>query len=106
MQRRIRNLVDELYKKVKKWTCGNMLTWSHYRFKMRLMNKAREYPNCRVIICSEEYTSQTCSECGYLHRKIGCAKEFKCPRCHQESDREFNAARNILLKNMILGFRD
>jgi putative transposase len=134
MQRRIRNLVDDLHKKVTKWTCENyntiflpkfetqrmvfksrrkissktarkMLTWSHYRFKMRLINKAREYPNCRVIICGEEYTSQTCSECGYLHRKIGGSKKFKCPGCHQESDRDFNAARNILLKNMILGFR-
>jgi putative transposase len=135
MRRRIQNVVDELHKKVKKWTCENystiflpkfetqrmvftnhrkinsktarnMLTWSHYRFKKRLMNKVREYPNCRVIICGEEYTSQTCSECGYLHRKIGGAKEFKCPGCHQESDRDFNAARNILLKNMILVFRD
>jgi putative transposase len=134
MRRRIRNLVDELHKKVTKWTCENyitiflpkfetqrivfrrhriinsktakkMLSWSHYRFKSRLMNKAREYPNCRVIICGQEYTSQTCSECGYLHRKIGGAK-FKCPGCNQESDRDFNAARNILLKNMILVFRD
>jgi putative transposase len=135
MQCRIRNLVDDLHKKTTKWVCENyntiflskfetqrmvfrsrrkissktarnMLTWSHYRFKTRLMNKAREYPNCRVIICGEEYTSQTCSECGYLHRKIGGSKKFKCPGCHQESDRDFNAARNILLKNMILGFRD
>jgi putative transposase len=134
MQRRIRNLVDELHKKVTKWTCKNnstifllkfetqkmvfrsrrkiisktvrnMLTWNNYKFKKRLMNKAREYPNFRVIICDEEYTSQTCSECGYLHRKIGGLKKFKCPGCHQESDRDFNAARNILLKNMILGFR-
>jgi transposase len=37
---------------------------------------------------------------------IGGSKKFKCPGCHQESDRDVNAARNILLKNMILGFRD
>jgi putative transposase len=70
MRRCIRNLVDKLHKKVPKWTCKNyntiflpkfetqkmvskrqrkinsktarnMLTWSHYRFKTRLMNKAR-----------------------------------------------------------------
>jgi putative transposase len=93
-------------RKINLKTARKMLTWSHYRFKTRLMNKAREYPNCRVIICGEEYTSQTCSECGYLHRKIGGAKKFKCLQCNQESDRDFNAARNILLKNMILGFRD
>jgi putative transposase len=135
MQRRIRNLVYDLHKKVTKWTCENyntiflpkfetqrmvfrsrrkissktarnMLTWSHYRFKTRLMNKAKEYPNCRVIICGEEYISQTCSEFGYLHRKIGGAKKFKYPEWHQESDRDFNATRNILLKNMILCCRD
>jgi putative transposase len=93
-------------RKISSKTARKMLTWSHYRFKTRLMNKAREYPNCRVIICGEKYTSQTCSECGYFHRKIGGAKKFKCPGCHQESDRDFNAVRNILLKNMILGFRD
>jgi putative transposase len=68
------------------------------------MNKAREYPNCRVIICGEEYTSQTCSECGYLHHKIGGAKELKSPGCNQESNRGFNAARNILLKKLDTGF--
>jgi transposase len=35
-----------------------------------------------------------------------CSKKFKCPGCNQESDRDFNAARNILLKNMSLIFRD
>jgi putative transposase len=99
-------MVSKRQRKINSKTARNMLTWSHYRFKMRLMNKAREYPNCRVIICGEEYTSQTCSECGYLHRKIGGSKKFKCPGCNQESDRDFNAARNILLKNMSLVFRD
>jgi putative transposase len=135
VQCRIRNLVDEFHKKTTRWFCENystiflpkfetqtmvfkrqrkinskvaknMFTWSHYRFKTRLMNKAREYPNCQVIICGEEYTSQTCSECGYFHCKIGSSKKFKCPGCNQESDRDFNAARNILLKNMSLVFRD
>ena len=99
-------MVSKRQRKINSKTARKMLTWSHYRFKTRLMNKAREYPNCRVIICGEEYTSQTCSECGYLHRKIGGSKKFKCPGCNQESDRDFNAARNILLKNMSLVFRD
>jgi putative transposase len=100
------NMISKIQRKINSKTARNMLTWSHYRFKTRLMNKAREYPNCRVIICGEEYSSQTCSECGYLLRKIGSSKEFKCPGCHQESDKGFNAARNILFKIMILAFRD
>jgi putative transposase len=95
-------MVSKCQRKINSKTAKNMLIWSHYRFKTRLMNKAREYSNCRVIICGEEYTSQTCSECGYLHSKIGGAKKFKCPGCNQESDRDFNAARNILLKESSL----
>ncbi|HWU42665.1 MAG TPA: transposase, partial [Bdellovibrio sp.] len=127
-QRRIRNKVDELHKKLSKWLCENyniillpkfetqkmvsrnqrkinsrtarnMMTLSHYRFRTRLMNKAREYPNCRVILCGEEYTSKTCGECGFLHHKLGSSKVFKCPGCKQESDRDRNGSRNILLKN-------
>jgi transposase len=70
------------------------------------MNKAREYPNCRVIICGEEYTNQTCSECGFILCNIGGSKKFKFPGCYHESDRDFNAAGNILLKNMSLIFRN
>jgi transposase len=99
-------MVFRSLRKINSKIARKMLTWTYYRFKTRLMNKARDYPNCRVIIFGEEYTSQTCSQCGYLHRKIGGAKKFKCPGCHQESDKDFNAARNILLKNMILAFRD
>jgi transposase len=40
-------------RKINPKTARNMLTWSHCRFKTQLMNKAREYPNCRVIICGE-----------------------------------------------------
>jgi putative transposase len=89
-------MVSKRQRKIDSKTAGNIFTWSHYRFKTRLMNKDREYPNCRVIICGEEYTSQTCSECEFLHCKIGGSKKFKCPGCHQESDRDFNAAMNIL----------
>jgi hypothetical protein len=27
----------------------NMLTWSHFRFRTRLINKTREHPNCKVM---------------------------------------------------------
>lgn len=66
------------------------------------MNKTRQDSNCYVIICSEVYTSKTCSECGYPHNKLAGANTFKCPKFKRESDRDFNAARSILLKNMSL----
>jgi putative transposase len=128
IQKKIRNLVDDLHKKLVKYLCTHyrvillpefntqqmvkrrrcrrirsktaraMMTWSHYRFKKRLMDKAREYPWCRVIVCTEEYTSKTCTHCGSIHEKLGGSKVFKCPKCNVELDRDANGARNILLK--------
>lgn len=76
-----------------------MLTWGYYRFKMRLMNKTRQDPDCHAVICSK-YTSKACSECRYSHNKLAAAKTFKCPKFKQEPDRDFNTAITILLKNM------
>src|SRR5262249_17521274 len=74
-------------------------TWSHYRFRQHLLHKAREYPWCRVIVCTEEYTSKTCGCCGEINRGLGGSKTFRCPnpRCASELDRDINATRNILL---------
>src|SRR5690606_26014332 len=73
IRKKIRNLVDEVHKKLSKWIVENhhmvllpkfetqkmvgrsqrkigsktaraMLGWSHYRFQQRLLNKTREYP--------------------------------------------------------------
>ena len=63
-----------------------------------LIHKAREYPWCRVVICTEEYTSKTCGFCGYIHKKLGGSKVFCCPQCKTNLDRDINGARNILLR--------
>jgi hypothetical protein len=75
-QRRIRNK-----------TARAMATWSHYRFKWRLLNKAREYPWCRIIIRDEHYKSK---KCGFLHDKLGSSKIFQCSQCQFTLDRDIN----------------
>ena len=131
IRKKIHNLVDELHKKLSLWIVQNhhtvllplfetqqmvrrghrrirsktaraMLTWSHYRFRQRLLHKAREYPWCKVIICDEAYTSKTCGNCGFIHQRLGSNKTFKCPRCEIIMDRDMNAARNILLRYITL----
>lgn len=111
-------------RKIRSKTARAMITWSHYRFKQRLLFKRKgstsllryygidfltyslEFPSCRVVICDEAYTSKTCGQCGHLHLRLGGAKTFKCPSCSLVVDRDVNAARNILLKNASLfGFR-
>lgn len=127
IQKKIRNLVDDCHRKLAKWLCSNhrivilpefqtkrmigrglrniqskvsraMCTWSHYRFRQYLLHKVKEYPHCKVIICSEEYTSKTCGSCGTVNDKLGGSKTFKCKSCPFILDRDLNGARNILLR--------
>lgn len=125
---RIRNLVKELHNKVAKELCTQyktvllpefntsfmvrkrkrkisgktaraMLTWSHYKFKQRLISKSLE-TGTHVEIVQEDFTSKTCGCCGWLNSKLGTSKTFKCQQCNVEVDRDVNGARNILLKHL------
>ena len=75
-----------------------MMTWAHGRFRTRLLSKVREYPDCRIYVHNEAYTSKTCGACGHVHAKLGGNKLFRCPACHVIMDRDGNGARNILLR--------
>ncbi|KAK9356937.1 putative transposase DNA-binding domain-containing protein [Lipomyces doorenjongii] len=125
IRRRIMNLVDDLHCRTVKYLCSSykvvllpkfetqqmvtssgrhqsktaraMATWAHYRFQRRLLNKAREYPWCRVVLVGEAHTSKTCGQCGRLNG-IGCRKVFRCLHCGFECDRDINGARNILVR--------
>lgn len=127
LQIRIRNLIDEVHKKVTLFLVKNyqvvilpefnakdmvrklarripskvvrqLLTWSHYRFRQRLLHKQKEYPWCRVILTDEAYTSKTCGKCGHIHKTLGGNKVFKCPSCKHQAERDIHAARNIWLR--------
>ena len=81
-----------------------MCTWSHYRFRQRLLSKAREYPACKIVLTQEPYTSKTCGRCGALHAKLGSSKAFRCPAagCGYAADRDANGAHNIPLQHLTL----
>ena len=126
LRSKIRNLVDECHKQSANWLVNNyqyillptfessemtnkkrrkirsktarqMLNWAHYRFKLHLKQKA-ELNGCTVIDVTEEFTSKTCTSCGYVHQKLGGSKVFKCPMCQHTIKRDFNGAFGILLK--------
>ena len=127
LYKRVRNLVDEVHKKLSKWLCENyrvvllpkfdtqqmtrrakrkinsttargMYTWAHYRFRQTLIHKAELYPSCTVIVCDERYTSMTCGACGRLHETLGSKKTFWCP--HPDCD--YVADRDISAARNIL----
>lgn len=124
---RIRHKVDEVHKKLSAWLCENyrvvllpkfetqnmvrrrdrklnsktarsMCTWSHFRFRQRLLHTAELYPWCTIVVCDEQYTSKTCGACGRIHATLGSNKTFCCPACGYTADRDISAARNILLR--------
>ncbi|MDJ0544659.1 MAG: transposase, partial [Microcystis sp. M53601_WE4] len=84
-------------RKIRTKTARQMLTWSHYRFKQVLKNKA-ELSGCQVVDVTEEFTSKTCTKCGHVHQKLGGSKVFKCPECGHTLNRDFNGALGIMLK--------
>ena len=95
---------QDMVSKLKHKTSRAMLGWAHYRFKMKLKAKAEEY-SCKVIDCTEEYTSKTCGNCGEIS-SIGGKEVWTCKHCGCVHDRDINGARNILLKQMFLALRD
>jgi IS605 OrfB family transposase len=69
-------------------------------FKTRLSHKVVKHDG-RYIEVNEHFTSRNCSNCGTGWNlpkglKSLAVREYKCPYCGVEQDREINAARNIL----------
>jgi putative transposase len=89
-------------RKIHSKTVRGMVTWSHFRFRQKLLHKVRAYKERKILICDEAYTSKTCGQCGSLHQKLGGSKTFACPSCKAVVDRDVNGARNILLRYLTL----
>ncbi len=125
IRKRIRNLVDELHKKIAQYLVDNfdiillptfetsdmckrskrklrkksvrqMLTLSHYRFKQFLKHKAKE-TGCIVLDVNEAYTSKTVSWTGEIIQDLGGSKVIR-DSAGNFMDRDLNGARGILLR--------
>lgn len=67
-----------------------------YRFQEKLKGLCGH----KVYLVGEEYTTKTCGCCGKINNEVGSSIIFRCPSCGMESDRDFHAARNILIKTI------
>jgi transposase len=72
----------------------------HYSFRQHLINKCEEY-GCKINVVTEEYTSKTCGNCGYLSENYTNRIKY-CSNCKLKINRDINGARNILIKNIDL----
>lgn len=123
----IRNLQDELHYKTARWLTDSfsaivlprfsakrctsndksclrakdkrlLLAAGHFRFRERMIHKCQE-AGVHLVLCDEMYTSKTCTRCLHLNNP-GPSEIYKCNHCGFIADRDANAARNILLKNL------
>lgn len=129
----VRNKVDEMHKQFASYLCNNykvvllpefktsgmvgkdkvlhskvvrrMLTWSHFRFKMHLKQRALR-SGTLIVDVDEHFTSKTCGYCGCINNKDTNMWEqyriFRCSNCGIEIDRDMNGARNILLRYLTI----
>jgi transposase len=95
-----KDLYSKAIRRIGKTTVKDMTTWSHCSFREILKNKADQYQYVKVIEVPEDYTTKTCSGCGWLNDDIGASETFQCKgQCKGVFDRDINASKNIFLKN-------
>lgn len=70
---------------------------SFFRFRQKL-EYVCQYKNLNLIHVNEYNTTKTCSSCKSLNHKVGSSETFNCEQCGLCTDRDLNAAKNILLK--------
>src|SRR5690606_20796255 len=69
--------------------------WSYYQLEMFLKYKA-ELLGKRVEYIEASYTSQRCSNCGYIDKKNRIRIDFSCQSCGFRDHADYNAAKNII----------
>ena len=73
---------------------------SWYLFREMLEYKCKWYGK-QLVVVSPDYTSQICSNCGYHSGKKPLdIREWTCPQCGSNHDRDINASINILNRGL------
>jgi len=70
--------------KLGKWSFGQLRSFIEYKSLMS---------GVKVIVVNPRYTSQTCNKCKNIGTRTN--KHFKCTKCGNNDDADFNAAKNI-----------
>jgi putative transposase len=91
-----KKLVIKAERKLTTKTVRSLLNAGHSEFYNILKDKCWE-SGVRFLECREDYTSQTCPDCGSLNK---CNETYHCKQCGFQNDRDVVGALNILLKGV------
>jgi len=95
----VKNLVNKATRNIGKGTTRALLSLRHGSFIEKLKCKCKELGR-QLYIVEESYTSKTCGCCGNIDKNLGSSKVYNCKNCNVKIDRDYNGARNILLKTL------
>ncbi|MDY6788361.1 MAG: transposase [Candidatus Nanohaloarchaea archaeon] len=73
---------------------------SRWRTFIQLLLYKAESANTEVTLVDPKNTSKECSQCGVKTDKKLWQREYSCPSCGYTTDRDYNAAQNILGKGL------
>ena len=70
-------------------------------FKFKEIMKSKAIVNDKKVVLIDKFypSSKTCSCCGYKNKDLKLSdRNWQCPNCGANHDRDYNAALNILLE--------
>ena len=95
----LKNLINKSRRNISEKVARDISTKSIYRLECKLKSVCERY-STKLHIIEESYTSLTCSNCMHMKRKeeLKCKRKYECLHCNQKMDRDYNAAKNIMLR--------
>jgi len=101
----LKTIVMENIKNIKQNTRKEKRLNKHFRSKFQrwtysqLLNRIKltaEATGVHLQLVNPTHTSQTCSQCGFVHKLNRIGEIFKCRNCGYTTDADYNASLNIL----------
>ncbi|AYV77780.1 MAG: transposase [Edafosvirus sp.] len=93
----VQSIVSKKNKTISQETKESLLALRQYEFRTRLESKCEER-GVKYYDTDEADTTRTCGCCGGINNKVGGAEIYECRKCKMKIGRDYNGARNILLK--------
>ena len=95
----VSNIISKAKRNINKNVVKDIIYKSPYKLHQKILDQCKKY-NTRVIEVDERNTSITCGNCNNKKEKgeLKGSRMYECKKCGIKIDRDYNGARNIMLK--------